>query len=65
MIYNIGKYKDRETYLRKSYESTQDLKLLVDEMMQISKNEILERNLNIIEINLGDLLNELVVGKVI
>lgn len=60
MIYNIGKYKDRETYLRKSYESTQDLKLLVDEMMQISKNEILERNLNIIEINLGDLLNELV-----
>ena len=60
MIYNIGKYKDRETYLRKSYESTLDLKLLVDEMMQISKNEILERNLNIIEINLGDLLNELV-----
>lgn len=60
MIYNIGKYKDRETYLRKSYESSQDLKLLVDEMMQISKNEILERNLNIIEINLGDLLNELV-----
>ncbi|MEG0856958.1 MAG: HAMP domain-containing sensor histidine kinase [Terrisporobacter sp.] len=60
MIYNVGKYKDRDTYLKKSYDSTQELKLLVDEMMQISKNEILERDLNIQPINLSELLRELV-----
>ena len=43
MIYNIGKYKDRDTYLKKSYESTQELKTLVEEMIQVSKYEILER----------------------
>ena len=45
MIYNIGKYKDRETYLKKSYDCTQELKALVDEMMEISKSEILEKDL--------------------
>ncbi len=47
MIYNVGKYKDRDTYLRKSYESTQELKLLVNEMMEISKMEILEKDYNL------------------
>lgn len=45
MIYNIGKYKDRDAYLKKSYESTQELKELVNEMMEISKCEILEKDL--------------------
>lgn len=60
MIYNIGKYRDRETYLKKSYESTQELKYLVDEMMEISKHEILESDLNIISFNLSLLLSDLV-----
>ena len=40
---NIGKYKDRDTYLKKSYESTQELRDLVNEMIEVSKNEILMR----------------------
>lgn len=46
MIYNVGKYKDRDTYLQKSYECTQELKDLVNEMIEISKMEILEQDLN-------------------
>ncbi len=59
MIYNIGKYKDRETYLRKSYDSTQDLKALVDEMMEVSKGEILGKDLKFEVINFSDLLKNL------
>lgn len=60
MIYNVGKYKDRETYLKKSYDSTQELKLLVNEMMEISKNELLAKDLKIETINLSEMLRELV-----
>ena len=60
MIYNVGKYKDRETYLKRSYESTQELKVLVDEMMEISKNELQEKDLKIELINLSEMLGQLV-----
>lgn len=60
MIYNVGKYKDRQTYLKKSYDCTQELKVLVDEMMEISKNELLQKDLKIEFINLSDMLEELV-----
>ena len=59
MIYNVGKYKDRETYLKKSYEATQELKCLVNEMMEISKREILEKDLLIENIDFTHLLNTL------
>lgn len=60
MIYNIGKYKDRDTYLQKSYESTQELKDLVNEMMEMSKSDILESSLSVTKIDLSDLLVKLV-----
>ena len=60
MIYNVGKYKDRETYLKKSYDSTQELKILVDEMMEISKSELLEKNIKLETINFTGLLRDLV-----
>ena len=60
MIYNVGKYKDRDTYLKKSYDSTQELKVLVNEMMEISKNEILEKDLKFEVINFTNLLEDLV-----
>lgn len=60
MIYNIGKYKDRDVYLKKSYESTQELKDLVNEMMEISKCEILEKDLYFKKVNLSKLLYRLV-----
>ena len=59
MIYNIGKYKDRDTYLKKSYESTQELKTLVEEMIQVSKYEILERPSQTKEIDVLELINKL------
>lgn len=60
MIYNVGKYKDRDMYLKKCYDSTQELKVLVDEMMEISKNELLEKNMKLEVINFTELLGELV-----
>lgn len=60
MIYNIGKYKDRDTYLKKSYDCTQELRVLVDEMMEISKNELFEKDLKMESINLSQMLKELV-----
>ena len=41
MIYNIGKYKDRDKYLKESYTFTQELKDLVNEMIEISKTDIM------------------------
>lgn len=60
MIYNIGKYKDRDTYLRKSYDATQELKDLVNEMMTVSKADILEAELNIEKIDLSQLIVRLI-----
>ena len=60
MIYNIGKYKDRDTYLQKSYDCTQELKTLVEEMIQVSKFEILEKNFEIKQIDLSNLINKLI-----
>lgn len=60
MIYNVGKYKDRDTYLKKSYDSTQELKTLVEEMIQVSKFEILEKKSEIKEIDLSNLINRLI-----
>ncbi|RDY23518.1 two-component sensor histidine kinase [Romboutsia maritimum] len=60
MIYNVGKYKDRDIYLKKCYDSTQELKDLVNEMIEISKSEILERSLTLTTIEISTLLNKLV-----
>jgi len=60
MIYNIGKFKDRDTYLKKSYESTQELRDLVNEMIEISKNEILQSDLALTKVNLSSLLEKLI-----
>ena len=60
MMYNIGKYKDRDTYLKKSYESTQELRDLVNEMIEVSKHEILESELALTKVNLSNLLEKLI-----
>ncbi|WP_342792126.1 sensor histidine kinase, partial [Clostridioides difficile] len=64
MIYSVGKYKDRDTYLKKSYECTQELKDLVNEMIEVSKSEILEKDLKLVSINISELLNRLVKRQV-
>ena len=60
MIYNIGKYKDRDTYLKKSYESTQELRDLVNEMIEVSKHEILESDLSLKQVNISNLIEKLI-----
>jgi two-component system sensor histidine kinase VanS len=65
MIYNVGKYSDRDTYLKKSYDCTQELKDLVEEMIEISKMEILDQDLSLGNenrqfINMSELLQDLV-----
>ncbi|MBO3443685.1 MULTISPECIES: sensor histidine kinase [Clostridia] len=60
MMYNIGKYKDRDAYLKKSYDCTQELKELVNEMIEVSKCEILEKDLELRKVNLSELLHKLV-----
>src|SRR5699024_7857164 len=60
MIYNIGKYKDRDTYLKKSYESTQELRDLVNEMIEVSKHEILESDLSLKKVNISNLIEKLI-----
>lgn len=39
MIYNIGPYKDRDTYLQKNFQTVQDMEKLIREMLSISKLE--------------------------
>ena len=39
MIYNIGKYKDRDKYLKESYDVTQKMKELVQEILHLSERE--------------------------
>lgn len=60
MIYNIGKFKDRDTYLKKSYDSIQELKKLVDEMVEVSKSEILVTDLRYENINFSELVEKLI-----
>lgn len=60
MIYNIGKFKDRDAYLKKSYEVIQELKDLVDEMVEISKSEILINELRLSNVNFTQMIYKLV-----
>ena len=60
MIYNIGKYKDRDLYLKKSYDTTQELKELVNEMIEVSKCEILETDLTLDTVNLSNMVENII-----
>lgn len=59
MIYNIGKYKDRDLYLKKSYECTQELRDLVDEMMEVYRADMVGKDLNLSKVDLSKLLYKL------
>ena len=56
MIYNIGKYKDRDKYLKESYTSTQELKDLVNEMIEISKTDIMSASFKPTRLNVKELV---------
>lgn len=61
MIYNIGPYKDRDKYLKESLDSVNDLKALVQEIINLARYEE-SIALNYENINLNDLVYEIVYG---
>lgn len=60
MIYNVGKYKDRDFYLNKCYEDMQELKLLINRTIEISKRDLLTDGLVKTELDINALLEEVV-----
>jgi two-component system sensor histidine kinase VanS len=56
MILNVGKFKDRDKYLQKAYETTRSIEELVREIMTAAKLDIVE--LMPEEIDLSELTNE-------
>lgn len=57
MIYNIGKYKDRDKYLKESYEVTKKMSELVQEILYLSERENGEFKYNFKEVNLSYITN--------
>lgn len=52
-MYNIGKYKDRDKYLKESYEVTQKMSELVQEILHLSERENGEFKYNFAQVNLS------------
>lgn len=60
MIYNVGKYKDRNFYLKKCYEDIQELKLLINRTIEISKRDLLTDGLVKTDVDINTLLEEVI-----
>lgn len=59
MMYNIGPYKDRDKYLKKSYEVTHDMKSLVQEILNLNKFEKHGFEIKKQQVNLSILVKEI------
>lgn len=57
MIYNIGPYKDRNTYLQKNFQTVQDMEKLIREILSISKLEQHTFKPQLEEVNLSNLIH--------
>ncbi|MGL5381812.1 sensor histidine kinase [Clostridium sp.] len=62
MIYNIGKYKDRDKYLKESYDVTQNMRELVQEILYLSERENVDYKYNFTKVNLS-LLSRNVINR--
>jgi len=58
MIKKIGAYQDRETYLQKSYETTEEMEQLIQEILLVSRLESNEIKLKLDQLNMSQLINE-------
>ncbi len=56
MIYNIGAFKDRDKYLRKSYEVIAEMRDLVGEILEINKYESEGFRVEMERINVTDMI---------
>ena len=59
MIYNIGKYKDREKYLKESHNVTKEMQKLVLELLEISKRDKDDFKLDKNNINMSKLVRDI------
>lgn len=59
MIYNIGKYKDRDKYLKESYEVTKEMERLVMELLELSRRDKEDFKLVKKEINISKMIKEI------
>lgn len=57
MIYSIGPYKDRDTYLQKNFQTVQDMEKLIREILSISKLEQHTFKPQLEEVNLSNLIH--------
>ena len=58
MIYNIGSFKDRDKYLRKSYEVIGEMRGLVEEILTLNKYESDAFKVEMEKLNLSELLDK-------
>lgn len=58
MMYKIGKYKDRDKYLKESYDVVQKMRELVQELLDISKKDDGGLSCAFVNINLSRLIEE-------
>ena len=65
MIYNIGKYKDRDKYLKESYDVIQKMSELVQEILHLSERENGEFKYNFTNVNISKVTNCPVDEKII
>lgn len=60
MIYNIGKYKDRDKYLKESYDVIQKMSELVQEILHLSERENGEFKYSFEEVNISKIINSVI-----
>ncbi len=58
MLYQVGRYKDRETYLAKSLENTDTLGKMVQELLTISRFDTPGYTCKKSNLNLSNLIND-------
>lgn len=59
MIYNIGKYKDRDKYLKESHEVVKEMEKLVLEILDMSKRDSEDFKLNLTNSNLSKIVSDI------
>ncbi|WAW15788.1 sensor histidine kinase [Peptostreptococcus equinus] len=60
MMYGVGKFKNRDYYIKKCYDDAQDLSYLVEQMLEISKKELFEDNSDLSELNINELVEKVI-----
>ena len=59
MIYNVGGYKNRDKYLRRSFEVALSLEEMIQEILDIAKMKSMDFSLNISEMRLDQMVEDI------